>query len=67
MNPVTVELEHNEVTGEAYLVFRSQGVIDQIVPVDLGLMVHLRELTNSFIEEESQRIMAESFEVAPDE
>lgn len=61
MNPTTVEMERNEVTGETYLVFRDQGVIDQTVVVDLGLMVHLRELANSFIEEESQRIMADSF------
>lgn len=61
MNPVTVELERNEVTGETYLVVRDQGVIDQTVVVDLGLMVHLRELANSFIEEQSQRIMADSF------
>lgn len=61
MNPTTVELERNEMTGETYLVFRNQGVIDQTVPVDLGLMVHLRELTNHFIELASQRIMADSF------
>lgn len=61
MNPTTVELERNEVTGETYLVFCNQGVIDQTVPVDLGLMVHLRELTNHFIEQASQRIMADSF------
>jgi len=61
MNTTTVELERNAVSGEAYLVFRNQGVIDQTVVVDLGLMVHLRELTNGFIEQESQRIMADSF------
>ncbi len=62
MNPITVELERNEVSGKAYLVFRNQGVIDQLVPVDVETMMQLRNITNQFIEQESQRIMAESFD-----